>query len=327
LPTSDNPGLLGLLEYRESPLGLKATRPDAAVDRWAEAHIRWRRYGAIVARYVTSLVKITIPAGLPVIVDADDAVRRFAPPLPGLPAHRIARIKALARHAQFARALREVEHAFFCSDLDREAFPSIRSSVLPNVPFAPITPFQVQSSEKRVLFVGSLWYGPNREGVSWFVRRVWPKVRAAHPDATLRLIGAASEAVRQGWMRTPGVEAPGFVHDLEEEYRRAAYTIAPIWHGGGTSIKIVESYAHGRVAVVTTFAHGVIKSAFEAGDSVLVADSEGAMTAHCLTLLRDRDLARGLAQRGAAIVQDSFSRSRFQRVVREAVEGLLGRQK
>ena len=55
----------------------------------------------------------------------------------------------------------------------------------------------------------------------------------------------------------PNVEVSGFVQDLPPVYERAAFTVAPIYWGGGTKIKVLESLAYGRtcVASATTCSH------------------------------------------------------------------------
>src|SRR5262249_61651215 len=41
----------------------------------------------------------------------------------------------------------------------------------------------------QVVFVGSLDWMPNQDGVAFFVERVWPLVRRAKPQAVFRIVG------------------------------------------------------------------------------------------------------------------------------------------
>jgi hypothetical protein len=55
----------------------------------------------------------------------------------------------------------------------------------------------------------------------------------------------------------PDVSAPGYINDLGEAGPNAAFTIAPIYSGGGTNIKILESLVYGRASPRTTRAFPV----------------------------------------------------------------------
>src|SRR5207253_1341262 len=48
---------------------------------------------------------------------------------------------------------------------------------------------EVPRDPATVLFMGAMDYLPNVEGVLWFHREVWPKVRAAVPHATFQIVG------------------------------------------------------------------------------------------------------------------------------------------
>ena len=77
----------------------------------------------------------------------------------------------------------------------------------------------------RIGFIGLLPYPPNQDGVTWFIRRVWPLIKRDVPRAELRLVGRGSDShftklgpdiVGLGWLEDPGdeigPEAPGSPH-------------------------------------------------------------------------------------------------------------------
>lgn len=98
------------------------------------------------------------------------------------------------------------------------------------------------------LFVGG-GFEANINGLAWAMNEVWPEVRAAVPDARLRVVGKVADAPGLPWPE--GTERVGFVDDLADEYAAARVVIAPLFIGSGMKIKVVEALGHG-VHVLTT---------------------------------------------------------------------------
>ncbi|MGF1500418.1 MAG: glycosyltransferase [Paracoccaceae bacterium] len=96
------------------------------------------------------------------------------------------------------------------------------------------------------LFVGAET-PPNTEGLAWFLREVWPRVRARLPEARVRVVGAAARRTAEA----DGVERVGFVEDLGAEYAAATLAIVPLFIGSGLKIKLVEALAAGLPVVAT----------------------------------------------------------------------------
>jgi len=95
-----------------------------------------------------------------------------------------------------------------------------------------------------VVLIGSEGWRPNREGALWFVDRVWPRVRAALPQAVLHDFGLP---VRAG----AAVCARPAPNDSREAFAAGAVLVVPLRVASGVRMKILEAWARG-VPVVTT---------------------------------------------------------------------------
>ncbi len=90
----------------------------------------------------------------------------------------------------------------------------------------------------------------NVDGMRWFLREVWPPLRAALPTARLEVCGTVGRAL--GPAAAPeGVVLRGLVPDLGAVLHRAAVAVAPVLAGSGLKIKLLDYVAHG-LSVVTT---------------------------------------------------------------------------
>jgi glycosyltransferase involved in cell wall biosynthesis len=104
-----------------------------------------------------------------------------------------------------------------------------------------------------VLFVGRLTYEANVAGLAWFVRRCWPEIRRAIPDARLRIVGSdPPRAVRS--LDGGDIEVVPNVADVEPHYGAASVAIVPIFRGTGVQMKLIQALMAGVPTVTTTAA-------------------------------------------------------------------------
>jgi glycosyltransferase involved in cell wall biosynthesis len=153
--------------------------------------------------------------------------------------------------------------------------------------------------EQRVFFFGQLSYPPNDHGLARFLREGWPAVIGETPAARLRVAGGgASVELRRLAEATAGVEYVGFADDLVAELAACRLTIVPLWAGGGTRLKVLESLAAARPIVGTGL--GVEGLGFDSGRHGLIADSPLGLAAGISELLADPERIRAFAANGRA---------------------------
>lgn len=272
------------------------------------------QYDLVVGRYLWSLCQLAIPPTVRTIADLDDFRYRFdRQAMAGQPRNWLLLAQRRVKEYLARRQLSRFDGLVFASPLDRAEVRNRPSVLGPNVypdavaASAPGRP----PGEPSFLFVGSMWYGPNRDGIEWFLQRAWPGILTTHPQARLLIVGAAPESQRQGWERVRGVSAPGFVDDLARAYADAAVVVVPVHYGGGTNIKVLEALAMGKPCVASTFSHRPFGGVLEHGRDLLVARDPAEFVAHCTALLAAPGYAESLAMAGQASVRDQFSKERF----------------
>lgn len=193
---------------------------------------------------------------------------------------------------------------------------------LANVP-QPVSPSYEPNGPRvcALLTVGYLAYVPNRLGLERFLAEIWPTVHARHPDLSYWIAGRGlPEADRRRWEKLPGVRCLGFVEDLPAIYSKVLATVVPVDVGGGTCIKTLESLAHSRACLTTSFGARGIPEADLAGDAngLLVYDSAETFAAG-LSRILDATARRELESRAKAYADAHFSTDSFERQVRAAL--------
>lgn len=197
------------------------------------------------------------------------------------------------------------------SEEDRRALEEAAGRPLPGttIPIAidpaDFPPIPRAPEAKGVLHIGGLHWPPNAEGVRWFLREVWPRVRSKEPEARLFLIGARPPPDLRAWAsRDPSVVVPGFVADPILYWRQSAVLIVPVHAGSGVRVKILEAWSRGVPVVSTSI--GCEGLEVRSGENLWVADSAETFAAAILNLLRDPDLARRIAERGRRTLQEHY---------------------
>lgn len=278
-------------------------------------------FDVVVGRYLGPLLALPSFRGS-AIIDADDAYYRY-PSTNNAISRLMSAMKTQGRLLIGRRALRGVDHAWFCCERDQRQLGVRSSSILPNVArTTTVTVESVREAAPIVLMVGALWYGPNRASVELFLKNCWPDIRREVPQARFRAIGAAPPELRQCWSSVAGVECPGFVDDLSAEYRQASVAVVPVTSGGGTQIKALEALAHGRVPVVSQFVASGFAPHLKHGESLYVADDAATMTAYVTAALRNPGANETMARRGQQIVAEKFSPRRFSQLVESTIGSL-----
>lgn len=261
------------------------------------------------------------------VIDLDDLKSQFFEHRAALEPRWLQKL-VLHRRAWLARrrerdVLNRFDVAVVCSEEDRTILGNPdRVRTIPNgferPASAPVRTAVPQVA--RLGFIGLVEYPPNRDGLRWFAREVWPAVRASIPDAELRIIGRGFEG--SGLEGTPGFTSLGFVEDPAAEIGSWHGLIVPIQYGGGTRIKIAESFS--RLCPVVSTRLGAYGYAVESERELLLADTPAQFAAACVRILQDPALGRRLAASGQELFEKEYTWEAIGRRVREAARTALG---
>jgi sugar transferase (PEP-CTERM/EpsH1 system associated) len=102
-----------------------------------------------------------------------------------------------------------------------------------------------------MVFTGAMDYWPNVDAVRWFVEAVFPRVKAALPDAVFYIVGSQpTETVRQ-LSRDSDVTVTGRVPDIRPYLKHAACAVAPLRLARGVQNKVLEAMSMARPVVAT----------------------------------------------------------------------------
>ncbi|MGH2442440.1 MAG: glycosyltransferase family 4 protein, partial [Chloroflexota bacterium] len=206
-------------------------------------------------------------------------------------------------------ALNRFDRVYVCTPADRELLAgrgpaevrilpntircSSRSQTAPDIPFT-------------FLLLGTLGYFPNQDAARYFCAQVLPLIRDMAP-ADVRVTIAGSGAGRQlkELDRVRGVTVAGEVSQVEGLYRSASAVVVPVRAGGGTRIKILEAFCHGRPVVSTSMGMEGIEA--RDWEHALIADDPEVFAQRCVQLMHDPDLIERMTRNARELVSREYS--------------------
>ena len=219
------------------------------------------------------------------------------------PLHRLYFRLQTARMFRFERRVcRTVRHVVAVSAADasrmKEMFGVTGVSQIPTgVDPEYFAPPPAATPVADLIFIGSMDWIPNIDGVAYFVREILPLIRNNRPATTLAIVGRDPAPSIQALARQdPRIRVTGTVPDVRPYLWGSAISIVPIRVGGGTRLKIYESMAASTAVVSTTI--GAEGLEVRDPDNICIADTPGTFAARCVYLLENP--ARRAQQAAAA---------------------------
>jgi polysaccharide biosynthesis protein PslH len=194
------------------------------------------------------------------------------------------------------------------ADLMRDEFGAPRVSVVDNgVDVDYFRPQRdVERSQTRMLFMGSLDWRPNQDAANLLLSEVLPAVRRAVPHATAVLVGRRPPE----WLRalveaTPGAELHADVPDVRPFLARCGFLVVPLRIGGGSRLKILEALAAGTPVVSTRV--GAEGLDLAPGRDLLIADTREELVSTAIAAIRRPEELSDAAESGRRQVLDRYS--------------------
>ena len=191
--------------------------------------------------------------------------------------------------------------------------------LLPNIhhipEFIPVPP-----PYTKLLFVGSFKHDPNVDAILYFCDEIFPLLLEMNSNFTLEVIGPNPPESVQA-LQSDKIFIRGFIENIDESYRKAHISIAPLRFGAGMKGKIGEALSFG-IPVVTTKI-GAEGFGLSVGVNILVAETSLDFAESILRLSQDNQLYKKLSTNGYNFIKETYSdestRPRLSKLLNQAM--------
>lgn len=129
------------------------------------------------------------------------------------------------------------------------------------------------STHYNILFLGTLSWFPNSQGIEWFIDNVVPKLDRQKISYSLYVVGKdpSSKLIEIGNVKD-NIIVTGFVNDVNEYIEKCDFMVVPLFIGSGMRVKILEAMGKKMPVISTTIGCEGIE--VKNKESILIANDE-----------------------------------------------------
>lgn len=176
-----------------------------------------------------------------------------------------------------------------------------------------IDPIPRNKAEKRpehsLVYIGSLDWRPNQEGIVWFLDRVWLLVQEACSNIKMQVAGRNAP----GWLirkfNQAKVEFVGEVEDATAFIRTGTVLIVPLLSGSGIRVRIIQAMALG-IPVIST-PKGIQGIHVQPGKELLVARNPEEYKDHIVTLMDQGKIRNNLITNAEHFIRKHYDNNKL----------------
>ncbi|MEM7375252.1 MAG: glycosyltransferase family 4 protein [Bacteroidota bacterium] len=172
----------------------------------------------------------------------------------------------------------------------------------------------VELEYPSVFYIGALDWEPNREGLDWFLKEVWPKVHPSFPQVKFFIAGR-NMPNKYLSIRQDNIVVLGEVPSASEFIKSKAVMVVPIFSGSGMRVKIVEGMAYGKPIVATPMAAEGMSA--KHGNNIMLAQTAEDFADRVRILIEQRSIHDTISARARSFVKSRFDNDSI-------TKGLLG---
>lgn len=225
-------------------------------------------------------------------------------------------------------AVEDCDKLIFLSNEDKKELQKLSGHELPGdiIPIGVNEPKVIKKTRNltkddtlNILFLGTLTWAPNNEGIIWFLENVMPKL-SQKIKVHLFIVGKnPSDHVIKLSEKNSNIEVTGYVDSVDPYYEKSDFCIVPLFIGSGQRVKIIEAFSRGMPVISTSIgAEGLV---YEDGKSILIADDADSFI-ESIKSMSDNSLRENISRNCRKIYERYYSVSAVGKLLRSSINGV-----
>ena len=157
----------------------------------------------------------------------------------------------------------------------------------------------------NILFIGTLTWEPNNQGLIWFLSKVVPQLDKRKLEYRVFIVGKnPSSEVKKLAEQHDNIVVTGYVDSVDEYYNKCDCMVVPLFIGSGQRVKLIEAFSKGMPSVSTSV--GAEGLNFIDGENILIANTEEMFSDEILKL-KDENLRNKIAHNARSAYENNYS--------------------
>ena len=226
--------------------------------------------------------------------------------------------KALKRWEMLC--LERADNITVCSEMDRSRLPDsakVKTVVVENtVTYEGAVRMKASYNQRapHLIYSGTMNWEPNVDACRYFVKEIYPLIKAVIPEATFTIVGRGpTREILDMAKADSSIKVTGEVPDPAVFLSQASVAVVPLRMGSGTRVKILEAAQIGLPVVSTHL--GSEGLGMRDGEEILLADDKFIFRDQVLALLENAALWERVSSSSRAMYQSRYSREHLRQLI------------
>lgn len=212
-----------------------------------------------------------------------------------------------------AKIINEVDKVIVLSEEDKSTLneiSNVKEGKFTKIPIPIESNFIKKNGLKNenfynILFLGTLSWFPNVQGIEWFVEKVVPLLDKEGFKYNLYIVGKdPSEKLKNISKTNDKIIVTGFVNDVNEYIEKCDFMVVPLFIGSGMRVKILESMSKNIPVISTSIGCEGIE--VENEESILIANNEHEFI-ESINKLKNKDIYNKIRTNARNIFEEKYS--------------------
>ena len=195
------------------------------------------------------------------------------------------------------------DHVFAISPSDDQYF---KDKGIKQVNYIPVSMQGNQSENIRanaICFLGSYNWMPNKEGLLWFTKEIFPTLQKKHPELMFHVAGSFSEEIQPHLEHKKQIEMHGFVQSSKTFISMHGIFVAPILSGSGVKMKVLEAMSLGAPCILSKHA----AEGLDLPQIIPVCKNNQEFIIQVSLLLQNERLAQKIGAAGLEYIKENYT--------------------
>lgn len=160
------------------------------------------------------------------------------------------------------------------------------------------------SNSRKILFMGTMDYYPNSDAAVYLARSIMPFIWRRNNDISLCIAGLKPPPSVMALASDSRIEVIANPESMREVAAQCCLTVVPLRFGGGTRLKILDSFAMGLPVVSTSL--GCEGLSLIDGRHIMIRDDTESFADAVLQVIDDTFLSNTLRENGRRLAEERY---------------------
>lgn len=161
-----------------------------------------------------------------------------------------------------------------------------------------------RQAKLAIVFVGTLFWHPNVDGLRWFFSDVFPGLHLPKDEVEIQIVGKEPTEDVLVFDSFEAVRVVGSVPDVAPYMAAEDIFIVPLRLGGGMRVKILEALSRGMAVISTSI--GCEGIDVTDGENIIIADTADTFKEAIARLVADPALRKNLSEAGRRLIEEKY---------------------